>query len=166
MSHPQTIHDRAAEIAVRLGNRRVVVTGGASGIGRASLREGAKVAVFDIAAQAIGRVDAPGRCRGLWCDLRSEHDVESAMRAAPAATGGVDGLVNSAGLTNGPSLERESKPAWHTAGQRDSLGESAPNAIDGVAKRAGATNDLPFDRWVRRGPVTAFVVDNSDSRSQ
>jgi 3-oxoacyl-[acyl-carrier protein] reductase len=71
-----------------------LVTGGASGIGAAAARRladsGARVAVFD-RAQADGFPTVPG-------DLSSSADVDAAVRKVEAELGGIDILVNSAGV--------------------------------------------------------------------
>ena len=85
-----------------LEGRRIVVTGGASGIGRATTavaaREGARVAVWDLhgdgakaSAEEVGGV-------GLRCDVSDESQIEAAMVETCAELGGVDGLLNAAGI--------------------------------------------------------------------
>ena len=92
----------------RLAGRRALVTGGASGIGRASaLRlaaEGASVAVVDVRAGAADPVAAEvtaagGNAISLTCDVRDEASVETATRAAADAFDGLDTVVACAGIT-------------------------------------------------------------------
>ncbi len=92
----------------RLAGRRALVTGGASGIGRASaLRlaaEGASVAVVDVRAGAADPVAAEvtaagGHAIALTCDVRDEASVETATRAAADAFDGLDTVVACAGIT-------------------------------------------------------------------
>jgi 3-oxoacyl-[acyl-carrier protein] reductase len=75
--------------------RCALVTGGASGIGRAAaarLREsGAKVAVFD-------RERAEGDGLAVQGDISSSADVEAAVRRVESELGPIDILVNSAGI--------------------------------------------------------------------
>lgn len=94
--------------ADRLAGRRVLITGGASGIGAATARlfaaEGAKVAVLDrqqAAAQAVA--DEIGGL-ALAVDVTDWDDVQAAVAKAAAAFGGLDGLVNAAGILDGGDL--------------------------------------------------------------
>lgn len=101
---------------MRLQGRRLVVTGGASGIGRASaeafLREGAQVCLLDIDEAGMADMAQPGRCWPLRCDVRDESDVAVAVEAAAQAMGGIDGAVNCAGIANGLPFEQTDYAAW------------------------------------------------------
>jgi NAD(P)-dependent dehydrogenase (short-subunit alcohol dehydrogenase family) len=101
---------------MRLQNRHLVVTGGASGIGRTTvesfLREGAKVAILDIDAQGMRDLVRPLQCWAIHCDVRDEPSVQKAMAAAAEAMGGVDGLVNCAGVANGLPFEATDYASW------------------------------------------------------
>ena len=98
---------------MRLGDKRAIVTGGASGFGRAIaeyfVREGAEVAIFDLneagarsVAQEIG-----GACSAFACDVASKTSVDQACAAAIEKLGGLDIVINNAGTshTNRPMLE-------------------------------------------------------------
>ena len=99
-----------------LKNRHLVVTGGARGIGRAVveafLREGAKVTVLDIDAAGMRDLARPQQCWPLECDVREEQQVLQRMRDAAEAMGGVDGVVNSAGVANGLPFEDTDYASW------------------------------------------------------
>lgn len=75
---------------------RVVVTGAASGIGRATAD-----ALFDAGAQVVG-LDLRPPERALWptviANVAEEASVTSGMAAAVAELGGLDAVVNCAGL--------------------------------------------------------------------
>ncbi|WP_433046302.1 SDR family NAD(P)-dependent oxidoreductase [Dactylosporangium sp. CS-033363] len=80
---------------------RVVVTGGASGIGNAVARrllaEGARVAALDLpAAAAAGALPEGGTLIG--CDVTDEASVAAAVAGARRALGGLDALVSCAGV--------------------------------------------------------------------
>ncbi len=87
----------------RLEGRRAVVTGGASGIGEATVRlfvsEGASVVVADIDDDRGRSVaDECGvQARFVHTDVTSERDVEAAVATAVDAFGGLDCMFNNAG---------------------------------------------------------------------
>ena len=75
----------------------VVVTGAASGIGRASgealVAEGRKVALWDIAPEVTAVSDALGM-PGAVVDVCDADAMRAAVEAAVQALGGIDGLVH------------------------------------------------------------------------
>lgn len=90
-----------------LQGRRLIVTGAASGIGKAAAVElaarGASVALWDIDAAAVeaaaASIRASGaRCAGLRADVGSEADVAAALQRSVEALGGLDGAFNNAGV--------------------------------------------------------------------
>jgi len=91
----------------RLTGRRAVVTGGASGIGRAIaaayLREGAAVVIADIDAAAADRtavdLSSAGTIFGIGCDVTKSAETQALAAEAVRRLGGVDVLVNNAGLS-------------------------------------------------------------------
>jgi NAD(P)-dependent dehydrogenase (short-subunit alcohol dehydrogenase family) len=93
---------------VRLAGRRILITGAASGIGRATAalfrREGAAVAMLDrdaelleAACQEIGRGEGPAVV-AVAADVTDDARVGDVTREAAGALGGLDGLVGSAGI--------------------------------------------------------------------
>jgi NAD(P)-dependent dehydrogenase (short-subunit alcohol dehydrogenase family) len=88
-----------------LKGRRVLVTGGASGIGEATalrfLEEGCRVAVFDRDVKGLGRLMAehPGIELALEGDVSSPEDVERAFARIDSEFGGLDVLVSNAGIS-------------------------------------------------------------------
>jgi 3-oxoacyl-[acyl-carrier protein] reductase len=97
---------------MRLAGRVVLVTGGGHGIGRAYCmrvaREGADVVVADIDGDAATRVaddinseqgsSEGGRALAQTCDVTSLASMEDVVAAADDRFGGIDGLVNNAGM--------------------------------------------------------------------
>lgn len=82
----------------------VLVTGGASGIGRATVlafaRVGAAVAVLDLRAEAAESVarEAGGASVAVRCDVSDERSVDDAVAEVLARFGRVDVCVNNAGI--------------------------------------------------------------------
>jgi 3-oxoacyl-[acyl-carrier protein] reductase len=89
----------------RFKGQKAIVTGGSSGIGLAIARrlraEGASVAVFDFDAKAFAAlsVEFGAAHRFLSVDVTDEAQMNAAVTALVAEWGGVDVLVNSAGIT-------------------------------------------------------------------
>ena len=78
-----------------LSGKRILVTGAANGIGRATAEafaaEGARVIGLDIQP-------GTGSVRIIACDLTSEDDIVASVARAVAELGGLDVLVNNAGI--------------------------------------------------------------------
>jgi NAD(P)-dependent dehydrogenase (short-subunit alcohol dehydrogenase family) len=90
-----------------LAGRRVLVTGAARGIGRAAAlaasEAGASVAVCDVLDAELAVTAAQIGARGTpafsaLCDVTDVAAIERTVAAAQAALGGIDTLVNSAGV--------------------------------------------------------------------
>jgi NAD(P)-dependent dehydrogenase (short-subunit alcohol dehydrogenase family) len=90
---------------MRLEDKVIIVTGGATGIGRAYCRraatEGARVVVADIAdpKPAVTEIEAGGaQALGVLCDVSQEDDTQRLATETLARFGGIDVLVNNAAL--------------------------------------------------------------------
>ena len=86
----------------RLAGRKIIITGGASGIGRATARlfrqEGASVAILDRSDNAAKAVADEIGAIAIACDVSDPASIVAAVAEAAAAMGGLDGLVNAAGI--------------------------------------------------------------------
>ncbi len=88
---------------MRFHNKTVVVTGAASGIGRATAllfaAEGAKVYAADIdeAGLAATAAESNGEVHTVRCDVCNTEDIKALMDRAAAETGGIDAVFNNAG---------------------------------------------------------------------
>jgi 2-keto-3-deoxy-L-fuconate dehydrogenase len=95
-----------------LAGLRAVVTGGASGIGLATAlllaARGASVAVLDLDG---GSVAEP--LTGFTADVADDASVRAAVAGAAAALGGIDLLVNNAGIGAAGSVEDNPDEQWH-----------------------------------------------------
>ena len=88
-----------------LEGKSVLVTGAARGIGaaiaEAVVDEGGSVALLDVdsaGADTAARLSARGAAHFFPCDVRDLTEVERSVADAQAALGGLDGLVNNAGI--------------------------------------------------------------------
>jgi len=98
---------------VKLQDKVAIVTGAASGFGRAIAErfalEGARVILADINGAGVREVAAGfgDSVIAVTCDVSRKADVEAMVRAATEAFGGLDIMVNNAGTThrNQPLLE-------------------------------------------------------------
>jgi meso-butanediol dehydrogenase / (S,S)-butanediol dehydrogenase / diacetyl reductase len=88
-----------------LSGKRVLITGGASGIGAATakrfLEEGSAVVVLDRDAQARDRIrhELPGLAGTVDADVSNLKQVQAAFDDAIRLMGGVDVLINNAGIS-------------------------------------------------------------------
>ena len=96
----------------RLSGRKAVVTGGAGGIGTAICRrfmeEGAEVRAADL-------VDPPANTgiNGLYLDVTSETSVKALIEQIEVELGGLDILVNAAGIEIEETIEHTSLEDWN-----------------------------------------------------
>ena len=95
-----------------LSGLRAVVTGGASGIGLATARmlaaQGAAVAVLDLEPAGAERP-----LLGLKADVSDDASVRAAVEAAATALGGIDIVVNNAGIGAIGTVEDNPDEQWH-----------------------------------------------------
>jgi 2-hydroxycyclohexanecarboxyl-CoA dehydrogenase len=110
-------------VTAELTGRRIVVTGGARGIGesgvRAFVREGADVVSLDVTDEAGVAVATeaaaagPGSARFVHCDVSSRRSVEEAFAEAIAQLGGLDALVHVAGVERSAPAEEITDEDWN-----------------------------------------------------
>ena len=97
-------------------DRVVLVTGGASGIGKAVaerfLAAGAKVAIFDLQAVNTHQFQAEDRVIAIRGDVSSETDVRHAVSQTNERFGHIDVLVNVAGIEVSGRIEDFSADDW------------------------------------------------------
>jgi NAD(P)-dependent dehydrogenase (short-subunit alcohol dehydrogenase family) len=119
---------------------RVLVTGGASGIGAAIVRrlreEGARVAVLDL-------VPPEGDPEAHRVDVGRDAEVRAAVARVAEAFGGIDVVVNNAGIGARGTVADNSDDEWHHVLDVNVLGAVR------VSRAA-----LP---WLRASPCAAIV---------
>ncbi len=108
-------------VSNRFGNRVVLVTGAAGGIGRAVAerfaREGAQVTVNDLSEDAVRTVvdsitAAGGRALAVPADVSDAVQVDAMFTLVEAAFGYVDVLYNNAGLIDTTRHFLEGDERW------------------------------------------------------
>jgi NAD(P)-dependent dehydrogenase (short-subunit alcohol dehydrogenase family) len=136
-----------------MASQRVLITAGASGIGREMARSfvaaGASVSVVDIdttALAALGRESE--RIATAECDLSKRADIERVIPEAIEALGGLDVLVNNAGIS-GPTapVEGFDPDAW------DQVMQVNLNGTFNVTRLA-----VPY---LKRSPAGSIIVMSS-----
>jgi 3-oxoacyl-[acyl-carrier protein] reductase len=107
-----------------LENKKVLITGGSRGIGagvvRVAMAEGANVGFVyqqsqDLAQDLAQEMTAlhPGqRCLALRCDIADATATREMVKMAVSELGGIDALVNNAGITRDAGLARMRREHW------------------------------------------------------
>lgn len=107
--------------ARRFEGKRVIVTGGASGIGKATverfLEEGAKVAIIDVSERNGAAVATELRDKGhapllVTGDVTNPKDVKRMVAKVLEEFGGIDVLFNNAGILVEGTVEEVSEEGW------------------------------------------------------
>jgi NAD(P)-dependent dehydrogenase (short-subunit alcohol dehydrogenase family) len=105
----------------RFDGKAVVVTGGASGIGKATaerfLEEGAMVAIMDLSEESCKATSSELNQKGyepvfVTGDVSSHSDVKRMVSEAVGRLGRIDVLFNNAGILVEGTVEQVSEAAW------------------------------------------------------
>ncbi len=101
----------------KLGGKVAIITGAASGIGRASailfLQQGAKVFLVDLPDQnLVDQFDDYDHARTLEIDVTDPDAPRRIVDGAVEAFGGLDILVNNAGIAVGADFESTDDDTW------------------------------------------------------
>lgn len=115
---------RLSKLSRSVEGRVAIVTGAASGMGRATATlfsdEAARVAVVDLGSDRVGAVvdeitSAGGDARGWTCDVSDPAQIHRLVAEVAAHFGGVDILVNNAGValaSGAQAPEADFEDAW------------------------------------------------------
>lgn len=170
---------------MKLAGKRAVVTGAGSGLGAAIARRlaangaalvlaGRRRDALDATANEIGKAGTRGTIVVCPADLAREDDIARLVETAAAALGGIDILVNSAGL-NGPfgTIDEVDWPAWRAAFEVNFFGavnccrfalpylRRAPRGKIVLISGGGATAPLP--KITAYGAAKAALVRYAES---
>ncbi|TCH99423.1 SDR family oxidoreductase [Roseococcus sp. SYP-B2431] len=131
----------------RLAGRRILVTGAASGIGwkiaELFAAEGAALALLDRQEEALRRCARAAGGIPLPCDVSDETSVNAAVAQVARELGGLDGVVNSAGVSRPGLIADVSMEAW-----REVIG------INLIGPHMVVKAALP---WLREAPWATIV---------
>ncbi|WP_336043242.1 SDR family oxidoreductase, partial [Pseudooceanicola nanhaiensis] len=90
---------------MRFEGKVAIVTGAASGIGRATAArlaaEGAKVCIVDREQAALDAATPEGEVMTHACDVSDEAQVEACVKAVVEKWGRIDAVANNAGVSRG-----------------------------------------------------------------
>jgi 3-oxoacyl-[acyl-carrier protein] reductase len=101
-----------------LEGKKILITGASGGIGKAivadCLKHGAQVAISGTNAEKLAALNAEfgGKCVLLPCKLDDAAQVEQLIPSASEALGGLDVLVNNAGITRDGLMMRMKDEDW------------------------------------------------------
>ena len=102
---------------MRFGDVNAVVTGGASGIGRATAlalaRDGARVSIIDLDADGANSTASETRGEARSIDISDVDAVPGAIREIAEELGGIGVLVNCAGWDRAQAFTETDPDFWH-----------------------------------------------------
>jgi len=107
---------------MQIENKVFLVTGGASGLGAATaemlVAAGAKVMLVDMNAEAVAAQAQRLGAQSVVADISNEAAAQAAVQATVKAFGGLNGLVNCAGIVRGEKI----------------LGKNGPHALESFSQ--------------------------------
>lgn len=131
----------------RLEGKAALITGAARGIGRsiaeAYVREGAQVMIADLLeddAQALAK-ELGNQARGVRMDVTNQDSIKAAVSATEAAFGGIDLLVNNAGVFDMCALEEVTEERYRRQFDVNVAGTlfTCQAAVPSMIKRGGGS---------------------------
>ncbi|MCP5056440.1 MAG: SDR family oxidoreductase [bacterium] len=152
-----------------LTNKRVLVVGASSGLGRASAlglaREGARVAFSSRRMEPLeaGAKEAGGGAIAVACDVREASSCEAAVVQTVEAFGGLDAIVYATGVARPLLLADADASAWSRSVETNLIGASLITraAIPHLAETRGRAlflSSITVDDAIPRRGMGLYVV--------
>ncbi|CAN5355671.1 SDR family oxidoreductase [soil metagenome] len=115
----------------RLDGRRIIITGGASGMGEGLVRAfpglGADVVSLDMSEESGQRIADDSGATFIRVDVAEKESVDAAIGQAVESLGGLDVLVHAAGIAPSSPAETSSVDLWTTTLTVNTLGTMLTN---------------------------------------
>lgn len=152
---------------LRLKGHRILVTGGSSGVGLATIRmlleEGARVATCgrraDALDSALDGLATPDALYHAPCDVRDEAAVQTFTEAAADHLGGLDGLVNNAGASRMKPFAETTADDWRDELELKFFGVLNPlNAALPHLRASGHASVVNINAVLAKQPETALMT--------
>lgn len=152
---------------LRLKGTRILVTGGSSGVGLATvrtlLREGARVATCgrraDALAKALDGLAGPGSLYHAPCDVTDEAAVRAFTDAAADHLGGLEGLVNNAGASRMKPFAETTPADWREELELKFFGVLNPlHAALPHLRASGAASVVNINAVLAKQPETRLMT--------
>jgi len=144
-----------------LKDRRIIVTGGASGMGEGLVRAlpglGASVVSLDLNADAGARIAQAAGVSFVAVDVSDKASVDAAIATAVATLGGLDVLIHAAGIAPGAAAEAIPIEQWHQAMAVNATGTFLTNqaVFPHLKDRGGAIINFASSAGVKGYPGKA-----------
>lgn len=153
--------------------KAAIVTGAGSGNGRAiaekMLDEGSRVALVDVNAESLETACAPySDALAIVADVTDLQSMESAVSQTVEAFGGLDVLVNNAGIIRGSVFDELSEEEWDEVFKVNSTGPflASKAAVPAIRKTLDARHDGSTGAIVNITSVEAHIVVSSSGHPQ
>lgn len=156
-------------MGARNEGRKVLVTGGAGGIGAAAVRrlveEGAAVAILDLdgaGAEALAAelCESGATAVAVTADVSDPESVGPAVDDAAARLGGLDGIVTCAGIAKSDLVHEMSVEDWHAV-----VGVNLTGSFLSVRAALPYMLEAPRSSVVTIGSVASVISANTNTCS-